>query len=36
MRLVCTSQPTHNGDVCTNSGGSDEMDDAARRFVKIR
>ena len=32
MKLVCTSQPTHNGDTCTNIGGSDELDDAARRF----
>jgi len=32
MKLVCTSQPTHNGDTCTNIGGSDELDDAARRI----
>ena len=35
MKLVCTSQPTHNGDTCTNIGGSDELDDAARRFVQF-
>ena len=35
MKLVCTSQPTHNGDTCTNIGGSDELDDAARRFVEF-
>ena len=31
MTLTCTFSTTHNGEYCTNIGGSDELDDIAKR-----
>ena len=31
MTLSCPFSSTHDGDYCTNIGGSDELDDSAKR-----
>jgi len=31
MNVICNFIPTHNGEYCSNIGGSDELDDSARR-----
>ena len=35
MKLLCDFSSTHNGDSCSNVGGSDELDNAASRFEII-
>jgi len=34
MTLTCTFSTTHNGEYCTNIGGSDELDDIAKRRIQ--
>jgi len=34
MTMTCQFSSTHNGEYCTNIGGSDELDDSAKRRVQ--